>query len=54
MKTDAASAYRRSAGHNASPVKLVVILYEQLIKDLRRAAEAMARNDIEARVRSVA
>ena len=49
MKNDASSAYRSSAGHSASPVKLVIILYEQLIKDLRRAVSAMERNDIEGR-----
>jgi len=53
MKTDVAFAYRRSAGHNASPVRLVIILYEQLIKDLRRALSAMERNDIETRTREV-
>jgi flagellar protein FliS len=43
------SAYRRSAGHSASPVGLVVLLYEQLIHDLQRALTAMDKEDIEAR-----
>jgi len=53
MRADVTSAYRLSAGHDASPVKLVIILYEQLIKDLRRASEAMARNDVEGRSREI-
>jgi len=53
MKPDVTSAYRLSAGHNASPVKLIVILYEQLIKDLRRAVGAMEKKDVEARSREI-
>ena len=53
MKPDITAAYRRTAGVSASPVKLIVILYEQLIKDLRRAAAAMEKNDIQARSREV-
>jgi flagellar secretion chaperone FliS len=53
MKNDASFAYRRSAGHSATPVKRIVILYEQLIKDLRHAEDAMRKNDIQTRSREV-
>lgn len=53
MSTSPTSTYRQSAGHNATPVRLVVMLYEQLVHDLQRALAAMERNDIEARVREI-
>jgi len=53
MKNDATFAYRRSAGHSATPVKRIVILYEQLIKDLSRAVAAMEKNDIQGRSHEV-
>jgi flagellar secretion chaperone FliS len=43
------SAYRHSAGQSATPVHLVVMLYEQLIHDLQRALTAMSKEDIEGR-----
>ena len=48
---DASSAYIRSSGEGATPLRMVVLLYDQLIKDLRRAAAKM--NDIEARTREL-
>jgi len=42
-------SYRRTAIENASPVGLVVILYDLLIEDLRQAVSAIAREDTEAR-----
>jgi len=45
--------YRESAAAGASPVKLVVLLYEQAIKDLHRALDAHARGDIETRTREI-
>src|SRR5262249_61359985 len=44
---DASSAYIRSSGEGATPIRRVVLLYDQLIKDLRRAAAKM--HDVEAR-----
>ncbi len=41
--------YRRAATQQASVVGLVIALHDTLIGDLRRAAEAMERNDIETR-----
>lgn len=38
--------YREDAVRGASPVQLVVRLYEQLIEDLRQVATAIERNDI--------
>ncbi len=42
-------SYREAAVQGASPVELVVRLYEQMIEDLRQAAIAIERNDIERR-----
>jgi flagellar protein FliS len=47
------SSYREAAAQGASPLRLVVLLYEQAIEDLRRAAAAQARNDIEGRTREI-
>jgi flagellar protein FliS len=49
MTLDASSAYRHTDGHGANPIKMVILLYEQLIKDLQRGLAAMERNDIEGR-----
>jgi flagellar protein FliS len=37
----------------ASPVRLVICLYEQAIEDLRRALVALEKNDIETRTREI-
>lgn len=50
---DPASAYRRTAGHSASPVHLVVMLYEQIVKDLGRAITALDNHDIPGRTREI-
>ncbi len=42
-------SYREAAVRGASPVGLVVRLYEQIIEDLRQVAIAIERNDIERR-----
>jgi flagellar secretion chaperone FliS len=47
--TDPARAYRELAARGASPVGLVVILYEEIIRSLRRALDAAQRNQIERR-----
>jgi len=46
---DAKFAYRETAVRGATPVQLVILLYEQLIQDLRRAIVAMEKNQIERR-----
>jgi flagellar protein FliS len=46
---DARSSYREAATRGASPVQLVILLYEQAIEDLRRAVLALEKGDIEAR-----
>jgi flagellar secretion chaperone FliS len=45
MNLDARSAYRQSTGQSASPLRLVVLLYEQLVEDVRRALGAMDQGD---------
>lgn len=47
------SSYREMEIHAASPQKLVVIVFEQLVINLERARIAMERNDIELRVTSL-
>lgn len=46
-------SYRTNAVASASPVGLVVLLYEQLIEDLRRAADAMRAQDVQKRTREL-
>jgi flagellar protein FliS len=50
---DARSSYRESAVRGASPVRLVICLYEQAIEDLRRSVIALGKGEIEARTRSI-
>jgi flagellar protein FliS len=50
---DARSSYREAAVLGASPLALVICLYEQIIEDLRRALAAQARGSIEGRTRSI-
>jgi len=45
--------YREAAVRGASPVGLVLLLYEQAIEDVRRALAAFGRGDIEARTREI-
>src|SRR5438445_7808261 len=42
-------SYRAAAVDGASPLRLVVLLYEQAFEDLRRALDAHEREDIEGR-----
>lgn len=44
------SSYREMELLSASPARLVVIVFEQLVVNLERARIAMERNDIELRV----
>src|SRR5579863_675270 len=50
---DARSSYRETAVRGASPVRLVICLYEQAIEDLRQAVIALEKGDIEARTRGI-
>lgn len=45
----ASLAYRKAATQHASPVGLVIALYDTLVADLQRASAAMYRNDIQTR-----
>jgi flagellar protein FliS len=44
-------SYRRSAIEGASPIGLMIALFDTLVGDLRRAAAALHNNDIEGRCR---
>jgi len=46
-------SYRESAVRGATPVQLVIALYEQVLDDLRRALAAFEKKDIEDRTRSI-
>jgi flagellar protein FliS len=46
-------SYRRSAVEGASPIGLVIALYDTLWGDLRRAAAAIRENDIEKRCKEL-
>jgi len=50
---DARFSYREAAVRGASREKLVVLLYEQMIEDLRRAVSALERRDVEERTREI-
>jgi flagellar secretion chaperone FliS len=47
------NSYREAAVRGASPVRLVICLYEQAIEDLRRALIALEKKDIAERTRAV-
>ncbi|MGA7463645.1 MAG: flagellar export chaperone FliS [Candidatus Korobacteraceae bacterium] len=55
MKTivDARQIYQDSAVRGATPLELVVLLYDSAIEDMRRALTAMKKSDIEARASEV-
>ena len=48
-KKDTAKLYREAAVRGASPVGLVIILYEEALRALRRAEAAMGRGEVEER-----
>lgn len=50
---NAGLSYREAAVAGASPVHLVVLLYQQVIGDLRRALQALAQGDIEGRTKEI-
>ena len=51
--TNARTAYRENNVRGASPVRLVVLLYEQIIQDLTQAAQAFEQNDIMLRTKLI-
>jgi len=46
---DARRIYQDSAIRGATPIELVVLLYDSVIEDMRRALAALQSNDVEAR-----
>jgi flagellar secretion chaperone FliS len=50
---DAKFSYREAAVRGASPVRLVICLYQQAIEDLRQAVLAIEKGEIEARTRKI-
>lgn len=50
---DARTHYREAAVRGARPVLLVVLLYEQIIEDLRQALNAFQQNNIELRTNKI-
>ena len=46
-------SYRKSAIEGASPIGLIIVLFDTLAGDLRRAATAIRKNDIEKRCREL-
>ena len=46
-------SYRETAVAGASPIRLVILLYEQVIEDLRRAVSAHRQGDIAGRTREL-
>ncbi|HUO13796.1 MAG TPA: flagellar export chaperone FliS [Verrucomicrobiae bacterium] len=50
---DARLTYRAVAAQGASPLRLVILLYEQAIEDLRQALAALAQGDIEGRTQKI-
>src|ERR1700756_4601763 len=46
-------SYREAAVAGASPVRLVILMYEQAMEDLRRALAAHTAGDIEGRTREI-
>jgi flagellar secretion chaperone FliS len=51
--TNPRTAYRETDVRGATAVRLVVLLYEQMIQDLARAAQAIEQNDIEVRTQRI-
>lgn len=51
--TNVPKAYREADVRGATAVRLVVLLYEQIIRDLTQAALAFEQNDIESRTKCI-
>ena len=50
---DICKVYHENAARGATPIGLVVVLYDVVIEDMRRALDAMKRGEIEARSAAV-
>jgi flagellar secretion chaperone FliS len=50
---DPARMYRESAVRGASPIGLIVILYDEIVRSLRKAVRAFDTGDIEARCKQL-
>jgi flagellar protein FliS len=53
MLSETELSYRRSAIEGATPIGLMIALFDTLAGDLRRAANAVRKNDIETRCREL-
>jgi flagellar secretion chaperone FliS len=53
VTADPALAYRQASGQAPSPVRLVILLYEQLIEDLRQSTIALRSHDVEKRTADI-
>jgi flagellar secretion chaperone FliS len=55
MKTivDARRLYQDNAVRGATPIELVILLYDSAIEDMRRAITAMKQSDVESRTREI-
>ena len=51
--TNARTAYRENDVRGATPVRLVILLYEQMIQDLTQAAQAFEQGDIRLRTKLI-
>jgi len=51
--TNPRTAYRETNGHGATAVRLVVLLYEQIIQDLTQATQAIEENNTELRTNRI-
>lgn len=51
--TEAKQLYQENAVEGATPVELVILLYDSVIEDMRRALAAMQSGDIESRCAGV-
>lgn len=50
---DARRSYREATGRGANGIRLVILLYEQVIQDLGRAVKAIEENSVERRTREL-
>ncbi|MGA2049066.1 MAG: flagellar export chaperone FliS [Terracidiphilus sp.] len=51
--TETGLSYRKSAIEGASPIGLMIALFDTLVGDFRRASTALRKNDIETRCREL-
>ena len=51
--TSPRSAYRENDVRGASPSRLIVLLYDQLVQDLNHALQALEQNEVEQRTRHI-